>query len=161
MSKIQVPYRDNINSGGTLTKSWQFFFQRLFNQILAYIEPEQSIEIVNNQAVATDFVGLSFNKEFTSQATIEYLIQRTTDTTDLVQSGVLLAIYKYNTNSWVLHSLGAGPDVSGVAFSITAQGQVRYTSTNVTGTPRLSRIVYRLRQIEAKSSLYSRVGNYT
>lgn len=143
---------------GMLSRIWINFYRKI-TSVLEYLGNEYVFTLVNNQAVAANVTGLSFDYQYTSQAVIEYFIQRTTSTIDTISTGVFIVVYRPVTNTWVIVNVGtAGPDATGITLSITSVGQVQYTSTNIGGTPSLSRIVYRVREMAGKSSLYSRVG---
>lgn len=155
-----VPFADPVVEGQklTLSRSWEQFFRKI-QDIVNYISDEQSFTLVNNQAVAANITPLTFDYRYTSQAVIEYLIQRTSTTTEAVRAGRLNVIYLPNTNSWNIADV---PEVTtgtpGITFTITSDGQIKYTSTNQGGTGKISRIVFRVREIKAKSSLYSQMG---
>lgn len=53
------------------------------------------------------------------------------------------------------HKINSMP---GVYLTISTAGQVKYTSTNITGVASISRIAWRARTIEAKSKLYSKMA---
>lgn len=158
---IQIPLRDEVaKEDGKISRSWENFFKYLQN----FIDPlgyEKFFELQNNNAVEADIQGLSFSKENASQGTIEYLIQRVTTgggATELISSGVLHAVYKPTTAAWDLFTpFAEGPSASGITFSITTDGQVQYTSSNVTGSASISKISFRVRILSGKNSQYSQV----
>ena len=150
--------REVVDETMRMTRVWQQWF-RLVEDSVKYLGQEFNFALANNQSSAADIVGMVFDKSYTSFAVIEYVIQRVTSTTERVQSGCLHAVYRPDGLTWAIREYGtAGPDTSGITFSITSSGQVQYTSTNLGGTQEISRIVYRVRKIEAKSSIYSAVG---
>lgn len=147
-----------VDEKNLLTRVWQTFFRKL-TDALNFLGDEYNFALTNNLAVAASITNLRFDKSYTSQAVVDYVIQRWTTSVGLFQSGCFHAVYQPDTADWALVPIGtAGPDVSGITFTITAAGQVQYTSTNIAGTTKLSRIVFRVREIAAKSSLYSKVG---
>jgi hypothetical protein len=147
-----------INASGALTQAWSGFM-RLISDALTYLGRENSFALVNNTAVAANIEGLKFDYRYTSACFVEYLIQRVTSTTVKLQAGIKIVVFNPDTLGWTIAEYGtSGPDAAGITFTITATGQVQYTSTNLGGTEELSRIVWRQREIAAKSSLYSRVG---
>lgn len=152
---FQVPYRDQLtNSAGFLSQAWTDFFRSLRDR-LEPLGVERVVPLSNNIASATDIEGLSFNKANTSQAIVDYIIQRVTTgsgATESVAGGSFTVVYKPTSNSWVLTG---GPTTVGVTLSITSSGQVQYTSTNITGTAYISRIVFRARVLAGKTSAYS------
>lgn len=154
-----VPFVDPVvNSGLTLTRSWEQFFRKI-QDLVNYVPDEKSFTLVNNQSGAADIDGLSFDKRYQSQAIVEYLIQRVTTSSELVESGRVVAVYLPDSETWNVAKVA---DISvgtiGVTFSITSAGQIQYTTTNQAGTSSISRIVFRVREIKAKSSLYSEMG---
>lgn len=153
-----VPYADDvIDSARKLTRPWEQFFRKIFD-LLQYIKPESSFTLVNNQSGAADVTPLTFDKNYVSHAVVEYLIQRTTTSGELVAGGRLTAIYAYDANAWTIaNTIDVNVGTIGVTFSITSDGQVQYTTTNQAGTVEISRMVFRVRQLQGKSNLYSRL----
>jgi hypothetical protein len=103
--------------------------------------------IVNNQSTAANITGLSFSSASVKSAIIEYFAQRITTSTgavELVETGSLIASYLPTSNTWQITRLPSDGDV-GLTFSITAGGQVQYTSTNITGTASISKFSFRVR----------------
>lgn len=157
-SSFKPPIKDMLaDDEGLLSRAWQTFFRKI-SDLLDYLGQESSFNLANNQAVAAAITGLIFDFGYTSQVIIDYVIQRTTSTTELIESGTLHLIYRPKTLTWSIYSASTLGDASGVTFSITSTGQVKYTSSNIGGTQVLSRIVFRKRELAAKSSLYSKVG---
>lgn len=161
-SEFQVPYRDVLlGEEGFLSRPWQAFF-RIVQEYIAPLGREKSFQIVNNQAVAANITDLNFDKSTVSQGVVEYCIQRITTgggSTNLVQSGIFLCVYKPIADTWSIVTVGSsGPDISGVTFAITSAGQVTYTSSNITGTALLSRINFRVRTLQVKAAQYSVAG---
>lgn len=145
---------------GLLTQAWQKFFRYVSNA-LNYVGEEYAFPLTNNLAVPASIQNMAFDSRFTSQAVIEYTIQRTTSTTELIQSGRLAVVYKPKTSVWTIVNSSDGPDVSGITFSIlntATVGAVQYVSSNLGGTASISRIFFRVRELAGKSSLYSKVG---
>ncbi len=155
-----VPYKDEVvDENRKLSSVWSSFF-RIIQDIIFYVKPETYFDLVNNQAVAANITPLVFDKRFTSYVVIDYVIQRMSSGADLVQGGILLAVYRPFSNTWSLVEYGTpGPSASGITFSITSAGQIKYTSTNMAGTVVLSRIVFRTRPFQGKSQLFSLVGS--
>lgn len=151
---LDVPYdSDVITSDKKLALTWQHFFRKLYD-LVSPMGFEKSFLLVNNQAAAADIAGFQLSSSKLNHAIIEYFIQRVTTgggATELIESGILIAGYKPTSAAWELITIGTpGPNVSGVTLSITADGQVKYTSTSVTGTAWLSKITYRVRTLAAK-----------
>lgn len=91
--------------------------------------PETSFSAANNQAVVADVTGLLF-----APATVrgfKALVTVSIDaTSDLFETFELIGINKGSSFEMAVSSVG---DDSGLVLSITAAGQVQYTSSNVAG----------------------------
>ncbi len=149
-----VPYLEQVlDASGMLTRIWQNLFRYLQNTIDP-LGVEKTFSIENNKAVATNIDGLIFDSSKVSQVFIDYVIQRITSSTELVESGVLRAVYLPTSLTWSLVTVGTtGPSVSGVTFTIDATGRIKYTSTNIAGTPVTSTLSIRARTLSGKNFL--------
>ncbi len=159
---FEVPFKSvALERGGLLTPVWTAFFRSLYERI-SPLGVERSFEIVNNQSGAADITGMRYDYRGTSQVAIDYVIQRITTgggAVEKLETGIFLLVYKPTSDSWSKVVIGtAGPDVSGVTITVTATGQVQYTSTNVAGTASISRFIWRARTLAGKHSSYSSVG---
>jgi hypothetical protein len=90
---------------------------------------ENSASLLNNQASPQDVAGLLFSTSVVRsfKAFLDVSIDATTD---LYEEFTLSGIY--NGTDWD-YTLTSGAGNSGVEFSITAAGQVQYTSGNSAG----------------------------
>ncbi len=161
-ASLTVPLKDLITDlTDFVSRPWVVFFSKI-KELLDPLGEEKTQNLLNNQAVAIDLPGCIFNSSFVSQVIVEYLIQRITTGTggvELITSGVLHLVYKPILNTWAIVTVGTpGPSTSGITFTVTALGQVQYTSTNIAGTPSISRINYRARTLAAKNYNYSLAG---
>lgn len=161
---LKIPYLDQvIDNAGLIARIWRTFFDGIKSR-LDPLGEEMAFQLTNNNATPADIVGLSFGKAGVSQAIFDYVIQRVTtggSATELIEAGIKYAVYNPTSNDWSIGPLGTpGPDAGGITFSITAAGQVQYTSSNITGTHSISRIVWRARTLAAKSTVYSLAGAY-
>lgn len=105
---------------------------------------ETTFTIANNQSSPADVTGLLFSTSTVRSAEIDIQVYRNTTSggaTELSARAKYLATYKTVAASWDLSPQGVGGDVDastgmpgGVTLTITTGGQVRYTSTNITGT---------------------------
>ena len=150
LPQFNVPAGDE---NGLLTRAWQEFL-RAVSLVVDYIGTEQSFKLVNNNGTPLNITGLKFDKSYTSQVTVEYLIQRVTTAADLNECGIFFLKYNPFAETWTLTS---GPTTAGITLTVTSSGQVQYVSTNQAGTSKLSRIVFRKRELAAKA-YYSKVG---
>lgn len=96
--------------------------------------------LTNNQASATNVVGLSFDTSQVRSAIVSYSIYISTNSNELSECGNIYLTYKSASNTWELAQNYAG--TSGVIFSITTAGQVQYTSSNVSGTSYLGKMKF-------------------
>jgi len=100
----------------------------------AYFKAEVNFSVENNQSSATDVTGLLVDSTKEKAATIEYYLYRKTDDIELAQHGQFRVRHKGIEDTWVLATESYAGDDAGVTFSInSATGQVRYTSSNITG----------------------------
>ncbi len=158
----EVPFRDKLlEVDGLLSQTWFWFFRSLYETLFP-LGVESSFELNNNQSGAADVIGLKFNSRGTSQAIVEFLVQRVTTSTgatELIETGSFIVSYNPTAQDWNISLTNINsPDNSGVDFTITSSGQVQYTSSNITGTPQISRVVWRARVLAAKSAVYSSQG---
>lgn len=86
-----------------------------------------------NGASAQNVTGLSFNSASVRIADIKIQAHRLSDTTEAVALIDLTAVYRDGTG-WDIIENRHGPDDTGLTFSITAGGQVQYTSTTFSGS---------------------------
>lgn len=103
---------------------------------LGTITETQSI-LENNISVAKNVAGLTFNPTLTKTATIEYRIYRKTDSSsELSEKGVMTVFYSEvdPLNKWrlVRELTSGGPAL--IYFDIDNAGQIKYTSSNLTGS---------------------------
>lgn len=107
--------------------------------------------------------GLNFNFKGTSAAIVEFVAQRITTgggAQELVEVSQHVFVYKPTTAAWEYATSPTWedrPDDASLTFFITAEGQVEYQSTAVTGTASISKLTWRARTFQAKNT-YSKVG---
>lgn len=147
MSFSSIPDRAN---GQKISYSW---FNALktagaaIETFLGTFISETSFTIANNQSSAANVTGLSFSGASVRSFSVDYHVYRNTTgggATELAESGVLTGVYSTVAAAW---EMTPGPVVgnAGVTFSITAAGQVQYTSTNITGTSGTSVMKFKAR----------------
>lgn len=155
---LDAPIRNKVlEPSGLFSKVWQEFILRV-HSLLTPLGEERSFALTNNQAPSAVISGLSFDKSFVSAAAIDYLIQRVTTgvgATELVECGTFYIGYNPTSLAW---SLWNGPSTAGVTLTISAAGEIKYLSTDITGTASISKIVCRARTFTAKNSTYSSFG---
>lgn len=153
------PYSDDfVDDKGKLARAWHAFFGRI-SEALAFLGQEKVQPLINNSlGPAVSITGLKFDYRYTSGAIIEYLVQRVTDSVELLQIGRVEVCWRPTAEIWACCNTWLGPDDVEITFSIGTDGQVKYNLTNIAGTESISRIIYRVRPFAGKSSLYSKVG---
>ncbi len=94
---------------------------------------ETTFTIANNQGAAADVTGLVYSSASTHGAYINYILRRRTDSAEKVATGKLTVRYFKDAATWDIHNEAESSLDLGVTFSITAAGQVQYTSDNLAG----------------------------
>lgn len=98
--------------------------------------------IVNNQGSVADVTGLLFSGASYRSVFVWYQVYRNTTAagaTERVQSGLLVLNFKTVAATWELTEVFRLGE-AGVEFSVTAAGQIQYTSDNQTGTAATSQL---------------------
>ena len=98
-------------------------------------DSDSTFTINNNESSAVDVTGFLVDPLLYSSAFINYYLYRQTDTggSAVAQSGELVLTFNTQSNIWYISDTPYG-QTAGVTFSIQPSGQVRYTSTDITGT---------------------------
>lgn len=91
-------------------------------------------DILNNQAVPLDITDLILDPDSYRSVRIFFEIFRKTSLSEIVANGSFVCTYKETTDSWDIAPGTYEGDAHGVTFSVTAAGQVQYTSDNMAGT---------------------------
>jgi len=94
---------------------------------------QSTFAVANNVLVATDVTGLVFSNTSFVGVAIDFYLHRRTDTNDVLEQGVIRLAYDPEAANWRINVSSAFDDAL-VAFTVTAAGQVQYTSSNLTGT---------------------------
>lgn len=114
----------------------------------ARIDEELSFTLANNQTTWADITGLVLPAGKIGML-IDYTIQRVTTSTgavELIETG-RISVSKLSA-SCRLTTLPSDED-AGISFDVTSAGQVQYKSTNITGTPSISKITFKIRTLSA------------
>ena len=156
---FRIPYPEKVlREDGFISNSWRWFLESVQSR-LAALGDEKAFTLANNQAVAADVTQLSLDKSGVTMAVLEYLVQRVTTgagAQELTEVGILIFVYNPTSATWSMVTVSEhNPDNAGIVFSITAAGQVQYTTTNITGTASISTLWYRLRTLGGKNAVYS------
>jgi hypothetical protein len=91
--------------------------------------------INNNQSSPANVTSLSFDPANVRGAVVIYTIYRVTTSTgatEATETGTIYVGYKSTAGTWDITVVGSAN--AGVTFSITAGGQIQYTSTNFSGS---------------------------
>jgi hypothetical protein len=91
------------------------------------------LEIVNNQVAPANFAGLLFDATYIAAVQIPFAIARATSAGGFVENGRVFLSYDQDALTWRI-SVTSSLDDAGVKLGVTAQGQVTYTSSNLSGT---------------------------
>lgn len=145
---------DNVSVGNFLA-----YFRPKFNgwNLAGSTEAFSTVfTMANNQTSPANITGLNFDTVAAlAPNQIDYLIERRTTgsgATTLTESGTL-----YIKEELLGYSLipvkKHWPNNAGVTFSITGAGQLRYVSTNITGTASISRITFKLNTLDLGSGV--------
>lgn len=94
--------------------------------------------IANNQSSATSIASLTFLSTAYVAAKINYFLERKTASSNFQTMGEIYVFWDSADSAWRISSTANGDDfdVIGVQFSITTStntGQVKYTSTDISG----------------------------
>lgn len=95
--------------------------------------------INNNQSTLANISGFSFDTSEVVSINAEFIIKRNTDTTTLVEDGVIKG--NFDGSTWTCSQVSRGN--AGVTFDITDAGQVQYTSTSVSGANYSGLIIFK------------------
>lgn len=119
VQELKVPYRDQLlDESGFLSRAWQEFYKYL-KIIIDPLGVEKSFNLLNNISNPKKIGGLVFDKDAVRSVILEYLIQRITSTTELIESGILILSYKPTSKEWRITSVSSNtPDDSGLDFNI-------------------------------------------
>ena len=88
--------------------------------------------VLNNQATPENIVGLLFPSATTKGGSAEIDIERQTDTQNVIEHGTLTVSRDPVANDWRI-ALSSQFDDTGLTFSVSVGGQVKYISTDLTG----------------------------
>jgi len=143
---------------GLMSRAWEYFFREISERVYP-LGKEKQFSIKNAQSSAANIEGLKFDNRRYTQAIVEYLVQRVTTgtgATELIESGNFIVTYNPSAKTWNIdkHNINS-PENSGVDFSINSDGQVQYTSTDISGDASISSLHFRVRTLSGKNVQYS------
>jgi hypothetical protein len=115
---------------------WSVAITSVINSLIVDgdLGPTVLVTIANNQSSAANVTSLAFDSATIRSAQVQYYVYRTwnSGTEEAVENGILFVNYKDIAAVWDLVQIGNNVEGSGVVFSITAGGQIQYTSDNKT-----------------------------
>lgn len=109
------------------------------------LEDEETFDLVNNQAVAADIDGMIVGDEKSYH--VHYYIERVTTgagATELYQTGFGMMTKIGSDYRWTQIADDAD---AGIIITASALGQFQYVSTDITGTPSVSKINWRFSRL--------------
>lgn len=92
----------------------------------------QKTQTINNNASAVDVTDLLFNSANTKAFRVLFDIHRQSSTTNADETGEIFGTFDPVANSWKVEADSKNGD-AGVTWSISAVGQLKYSSTNYGG----------------------------
>jgi hypothetical protein len=101
-----------------------------------------STTLLNNQASALGITGLSFDPSILQGFSLEYSIYRSDTVFSAAETGTIKGAYNALTSAWEYSQFGTNIENTGVILSIDSSGQIKYTSTNLTGGTHTCKIVF-------------------
>lgn len=87
--------------------------------------------ILNNVTSPTLITGLAFDQSKVRSAQVTYSVERSNNSTEVVENGTVYITYNSTTNTWTQSQACTGD--AGITFSIT-NGQFYYVTTDMGGT---------------------------
>lgn len=135
LNNIQEEIAETIEEAGITLDQTGVTFTQLRDAILTMIGrggSQSSITIANNTG-PSDVTGLVFNSVNVRSARVLFHLERRTDTQNVMEHGEMFIAFNNETSAWEIIVSSHGDDAE-VSFSITAAGQVQYTSNDLTGT---------------------------
>ena len=142
LSTLQfTPKKVGIVTANTYRWEVPFKFRRVVDE---EVINSMIATINNNVTTATDVTDMLLDSASYKSAKVFFEIFRKTDSEERVANGWLTAVYYTATNSWDITPGGSyDGNETGVIFSITAAGQVKYTSDNMAGTNYSGQITFK------------------
>jgi len=111
------------------------------------IGPVNLVSIVNNQASPANVTNLILSPSTIRAGFVEYYVQRTTASSEISEAGMMYILYNDLAASYTIANVGNNVGTTGVEFSVSNTGQVKYTSSNLIGQTQ-GRLKYRLRILQ-------------
>jgi hypothetical protein len=139
----------NTELWGSSASDWAQAVTNALQQVTVTgdIGPGTLVTIANNQATPANVTNLIVNPALIRAAAIEYYVIRTASGVENSESGTLYMLYNDTSADWGIANVGVNVDTTGVAFTVNASGQVKYTSNNLAGQTS-GKMKYRVRVLQ-------------
>ena len=108
-----------------------------------YINNADFETVIENNKSATNITNLYFDPIGTKGFIVDYFISRKTTTNEATQIGQLRGAYNSKNLTWSMSDNFSGDD-AGVEFTILPSGQIRYASSDLTGSDYLGKMTYNI-----------------
>ncbi len=135
MNNIQEEIANVIEGAGIALDQTGATEDQMLTAILSLITSggTQGSVAIQNNAGPLDVTGLLFASASVASARVLWHLERRTDSQDVTEHGMFFLSYNNETSAWEIVTQSFGDDAE-VVFSVTASGQVQYTSNDLTGT---------------------------
>ncbi len=121
------------NQGIALVKGDQDQLEAAINLMIQGGGGQIKIDPLLNNTADQVVTGLIFDKLATKAAMFAFDSERRTDTQDVQETGYARATYDTENDTWAISILVGGGDDADTIFNITAAGQVRASTGDLTG----------------------------
>jgi hypothetical protein len=127
---FRIPQRKEQSWGDEVT-NWAVTISKAVDDLTVAGDIKLITVTVNNNQVAPIAVpNLKFDTVVTRHAIVDYAVYRIKGADELSQAGQLYLTYKSTAGTWEIADNTVGD--AGIVFTITPQGQVQYTTTDLT-----------------------------
>ena len=147
MGFSDIPVRSN---GQTVTAAW---FNTIRTQLVNWFGAgaiTETQDTIDNGASGENVVGLSFDGILYRSAKIQYQVYRTSSIREYVEAGEFFVAYNTTAATWEIGGESAVGDAD-ITFSISAAGQVTYTTGTIGGTSYAGTIRFKAETISVES----------
>lgn len=131
----EFPGESDPPAWGTLVLDWATAVTGVLGEVVGVGDIVQtSAAIANNVSSPAVVSGLLFNSSTVRGAVVTYSVYRVTTNSgaqELAETGQMFLSFKSTANTWDIAI--AGSSSANVVFSVNSNGQVLYTSSNMTG----------------------------
>lgn len=120
----------------------------LIESFLGSFIPETTADIINNVGLPVWIPGLTFDPTVVGGFTVDYRVYRKTTgagAVELSEYGTLMGTYSPVAGIWEMTEMSVGD--AGVVFTCAYDGKIGYISTEIFGTPSVSKITFKARTI--------------